>query len=339
MKKVFISGISGQDGAWLAKLLIEKGYKVYGGVRDKNKFIRWRLEYLGIVDSIHFMNFDLVNLQSIETCIQEIQPDEFYNLAAQSSVAESYNSPIETSLVDGISVLYILEAIKKLSPNTKFFQASSSEIFGNSKEMIQNEETPIQPANPYGVAKSYAHLMTINYRQTYGLYCISGILYSHESELRSEDFFSRKVTSHLANWYHGKKTVLEVGNLDIEKDWGYAKEFVEGIYLSLQYEIPEDYIFATGSKTKVKNFIDHSYGIINIMLDWQGTGKDLKAYDEKTGELIIQVNPKFYRPTEIKSSYGDAAKAKKLLNWNPVLDYKRVSEIMVRCDIDRISHA
>lgn len=339
MKKIFISGISGQDGAWLAKLLIGKGHKIYGGVRDKSNFVRWRLEYLGILDSIHFVNFDLDNRQSIDTSIQEIQPDEFYNLAAQSSVAESYNSPIKTSQVDGISVLYILEAIKKLSPNTKFFQASSSEIFGNSTDHIQNEETALKPASPYAVAKAYAHWMTINYRNSFGMYCVNGILYSHESELRSEDFFSRKVTRHVANWYHGNKHVLEVGNLDIEKDWGYAKEFAEGMYLSLQYEKPEDYIFATGSKTKIKNFIEHSYRIIDIILSWEGEGVDLKAYDSKTGELVIQINPKFYRPIEIKSSYGDPCKAEKMLNWKTVFDYKNFSEIMVRFDIDRISHA
>ncbi len=339
MKKVFISGISGQDGAWLAKLLIQKGYKVYGGVRDKNKFLRWRLEYLNIIDSIHLMNFDLENAKSVETCIQEIQPDEFYNLAAQSSVAASYNSPVETSLVDGISVLYILEAIKKFSPHTKLFQASSSEIFGNSNETMQNENTPIKPANPYGVAKSYAHWMTVNYRESYGLYSVSGILYSHESELRSEDFFSRKVTVHVANWHHGNKKILEVGNLDIEKDWGYAREFVDGMYLSLQSEKPEDYIFATGTKTKIKNFIEHSYGVINVNLTWQGENENLKAYDEKTGELVLLINPNFYRPTEIKSSYGDPTKAKTKLNWNTNLDYKKICEIMVQCDIDRISHA
>ncbi len=339
MKKVFISGISGQDGAWLAKLLLAKGYKVYGGVRDINNFVNWRLSYTGVLSSIQFVNFNLADSASIEACIKEIKPDEFYNLAAQSSVVESFISPLETSLIDGLSVLHILEAIKKFSPHTKFFQASSSEIFGNPKESPQTEDTSIQPANPYAVAKSYAHWMNINYRNAFGLFCVNGILFGHESELRSEDFFSRKVSLHVANWYAGNKSVLEVGNLEAEKDWGYAKEFVEGIYLSLQADKPEDYIFATGKKTKVRNFIENSFGIIDISLRWEGEAKDLKAYNNKTGELLVRINPKFYRPVEIKSACGNAAKAKEKLNWSSSLDYKKISEIMVSCDIKKLSHA
>jgi GDPmannose 4,6-dehydratase len=339
MKKVFISGISGQDGAWLAKLLIEKGYTVYGGVRYKTKIIDWRLKFLGILESIHFINFNLIDPKSIEESIHNIQPDEFYNLAAQSSVAQSYNSPIETSLIDGLGVLYILEAIKKFSPHTKFFQASSSEIFGNAKEFPQTEETPLRPANPYAVAKSYAHWMVINYRNSYGLFCVNGILFGHESELRSEDFFSRKVSLHVANWHLGKRKILEVGNLNTEKDWGYAKEYVLGMYLSLQSEKPDDYIFATGTKTRIRNFIEHSFRVIDINLSWSGEDKDLEAHDTKTGELLVKINPEFYRVAEINSAYGNKTKAKNNLNWSPLLDYKKISEIMVRSDIERLSYA
>jgi GDPmannose 4,6-dehydratase len=339
MKKVFISGISGQDGAWLAKLLLTKGYTVYGGVRDTNNFVNWRLNSIGILGAIQFVKFNLADASSIERCIQEIRPDEFYNLAAQSSVVESFNSPLDTSLVDGLSVLHILEAIKKFSPHTKFFQASSSEIFGNSKESPQTEDTPLLPANPYAVAKSYAHWMNINYRNAFGLFCVNGILFGHESEFRSENFFSRKVSLHVANWFLGNRTVLEVGNLEAEKDWGYAKEFVEGMYLSLQAEKPDDYIFATGTKTKVRNFIQNAYSIINITLTWEGEAENLKAYDDKTGELLVSINPKFYRPVEIKSACGNPARAKEKLNWSPSLDYRKISEIMVRSDIDKLRHA
>ena len=339
MKKVFISGISGQDGAWLAKLLLSKGYKVYGGVRDVNKFINWRLNHFGILGNIQFYQFNLSDSVSIEQCIKEIQPDEFYNLAAQSSVVESFKSPLETSLMDGLSVLHILEAIKKFSPHTKFFQASSSEIFGNSNTAQQTEDTPHQPANPYAVAKSYAHWMNINYRNAFGLFCVNGILFGHESELRGEDFFSRKVSLHVANWSLGNKSVLEVGNLDAEKDWGYAKEFVEGMYLSLQAEKSEDYVFATGKKTKVRNFIENSFRVININLSWEGESENLKAYDDHSGELMVSINPKFYRPIEIKSACGNPAKAKEKLNWVSNLDYKQISEIMVRSDIEKLRHA
>ncbi|MBP7283238.1 MAG: GDP-mannose 4,6-dehydratase [Leptospiraceae bacterium] len=338
MKKVFISGITGQDGAWLAKLLIEKGYKVYGGVRDKNKILDWRLTQLGILESIEFRNFNLTDSEVIATCIKEIQPDEFYNLAAQSSVAESYETPIETSLVDGMSVLYILDAIKKSSPHTKFFQASSSEIFGNAKVSPQTEDTNIQPASPYAVAKSYAHWMNISYRNSFSLFCVNGILYGHESELRSENFFTRKVSLHIANWFLGNKKVLEVGNLEAEKDWGHAKEYVEGMYLSLQTQTPEDYIFATGNKIKIKNFIEHSFGLIDINLAWEGKDMNVKAYDSKTGELILKANPNFYRPIEINTACGNANKAKNILNWSPKIDYKELSKIMVHSDINKLRH-
>lgn len=339
MKKVFISGITGQDGAWLAKLLLGKGYQVYGGVRNIQKILNWRLHYTNTLNSIQFINFDLTNSESIENCIKEIKPDEFYNLAAQSSVAESFISPLETSIIDGLSVLHILESIKKYSPHTKFFQASSSEIFGNSKITPQTEDTPIQPANPYAVAKSYAHWMNQNYRNTFGLFCVNGILFGHESELRSEDFLTRKVSLHVANWYKGNKSVLEVGNVETEKDWGYAQEYVEGMYLSLQEKTPEDYIFATGKKTKVRSFIESSFGVIHISLKWEGEAEDLKAYDSKTGELLVQINPKFYRPIEIKSAFGNPSKAKEKLNWSPSIDSNKISEIMVSRDIERLSHA
>lgn len=333
MKKVFISGISGQDGAWLAKLLLNKGYKIYGGVRDKNHFVDWRLKKLGILDSINILEFNLLDPISIEKCIKEIQPDEFYNLAAQSSVAESFHSPLETSLVDGISVLHMLEAINKVSPHTKFFQASSSEIFGNSRDDQQTEDTPIIPANPYAVAKSYAHWMNIHYRNAFKLFCVNGILYGHESELRGEGFFSRKVSLHVANWYLGNKNILEVGNIDTEKDWGHAEEFVLGMYLSLQLDTPEDFIFATGTKTKVRNFIESAYKEINVSLEWEGEAENQKGYNKTSGELLVSINPKFYRPIEIKSACGNPNKAKEKLNWSTTIDYQRIAQIMVRNDI------
>ena len=338
MKKVFISGITGQDGAWLAKLLLEKGYKVYGGVRNKNNIDSWRLVYLGINSSIEYINFNLTDRQCIESVIQKIKPDEFYNLAAQSNVAESYNSPVETSLVDGMGVLYLLESIKKFSPHSKFFQASSSEIFGNSLTKIQNENTAMNPVSPYAVAKAYAHWMVINYRNSFNIYAINGILYAHESELRSKTFFTRKISLHVANWNLGIKKILEIGNLDAEKDWGYAKEFVEGIYLAMQGITPEDFIFATGTKVKLKSFIDHSYSLIGINLCWEGENENLKAYNSNSGELIIKTNPEFYRPINIHTACGDASKAEKLLNWKPKLNYQKISEIMIQADINKLRH-
>lgn len=337
MKKVFISGITGQDGAWLAKLLLSKGYKIYGGVRDKDSFIDWRLKQLGILESIEFIQINLLDSSSVENCIRELRPDEFYNLAAQSSVAESFHSPLETSLVDGLGVLYILESIQKHSPITKFFQAGSSEIFGNAQESPQTEETPIKPSSPYAIAKAYAHWMNINYRKVFGLFCVNGILFGHESELRGKEFFSRKVSLHVANWYHGNRQILEVGNIDIEKDWGYAEEFVLGMYLSLQLDKPEDFIFATGTKTKVKNFIDSAYGEISVSLQWEGEGDNQKAYDKKTGELLVKINPKFYRPIEVKTACGNPQKAKEILKWEPKIYYHKIAELMVRSDIQNLN--
>jgi GDPmannose 4,6-dehydratase len=333
MKLAFISGITGQDGALLSKLLIDNNYKVVGGRRDHDPDKLWRLDYLGIKNQIEYADFSLLDENSISDSIQKYSPDEFYNLAAQSSVAESFKSPVETSLNVGISVTKILESIKEFSPKTKFFQACSAEIFGDFSGETVNEDTSIQPNNPYGVSKSYAYWMVHTYRKCFGIYAVNGILFSHESEFRGSEFFTKKIIKHVTNLKFGKQEVLEVGNIENYRDWSYAGDFVLGMYLSMQNQKPDDYIFSSGVKVKVKDFIHHSFELIGIELIWKGSGVDLQAFDSKTGDLRVKINTKFFRPTEISSFSGDSTKAKKILNWTAKYNYKEIAKKMLEFEI------
>jgi GDPmannose 4,6-dehydratase len=333
MKTAFITGVTGQDGAWLAQLLLEKGYKVYGGVRRVSTLNTWRTDFLGITKKIHFVDFDLLEQSNIWSVIKDVQPDEFYNLAAQSFVGVSFKQPVYTGLADGIGVVHILDAIRSVSPHTRFYQASTSEMFGMVQEIPQSENTPFYPRSPYGVAKLYAHWMTVNYRESYGLFASSGILFNHESELRGAEFVTRKITLNVAKWSQNQGEVLELGNLEAERDWGYAKEYVEGMYLMLQADKPDSYVLATNKTTKIRVFVEKAFGVIGKSIRWEGSGDSEKGYDTATGDLLVAVNPEFYRPAEVELLIGDSSKARKELGWEPKVDMDQLAEIMVKSDI------
>jgi GDPmannose 4,6-dehydratase len=333
-KIAFITGITGQDGAWLSKLLLEKGYIVYGGVRRTSSSNNWRLEFLGIADKVKLVEFDLLDYSNIYQCIRDIKPDEFYNLAAQSFVGTSFKQPISTGMVDGMGVAYILDVLHTISPTTKFYQASTSEMFGLVQEIPQKETTAFYPRSPYGCAKMYAHWMVTNYRESYGMFATSGILFNHESELRGPEFVTRKITLNVAKRYHGDDDVLELGNLNAKRDWGYAKEYVEGMYLMLQAESPDSFVLATNATTTIREFVESAFKVIEREIRWEGSDDNEKGYDAKSGDLLVRVNPQFYRPAEVDLLIGDPTKAKEKLGWEPKTDVKKLAEIMVNSDIN-----
>jgi GDPmannose 4,6-dehydratase len=333
-KVAFITGITGQDGSWLAKLLLEKGYTVYGGVRRTSSSNNWRLDFLGIQDKVKLVEFDLLDYSNIYQCIRDIKPDEFYNLAAQSFVGTSFKQPISTGMVDGMGVAYILDVLHTISPSTKFYQASTSEMFGLVQEIPQKETTPFYPRSPYGCAKMYAHWMVTNYRESYGMFATSGILFNHESELRGPEFVTRKITLNVAKRYHGQGEVLELGNLDAKRDWGYAKEYVEGMYLMLQAKEPDSFVLATNQTTTIRNFVSYAFKVIEKEIRWEGEGEQEQGFDSKTNELLVKVNPQFYRPAEVELLIGDPTKAKEILGWEPKTDVQKLAEIMVNSDIN-----
>lgn len=333
-KVAFVTGITGQDGAWLAKHLLSLDYKVYGGFRRTSSKNPWRLKALGIEEQIILVEFDLLDYSNIYNCIKEFQPDEFYNLAAQSFVGTSFKQPISTSMVDGMGVTYILDILQTLSPQTKFYQASTSEMFGLVQEIPQRETTPLHPRSPYGVAKLYAHWMTVNYRESYNMFATSGILFNHESELRGPEFVTRKITLKVAQHYRGDTAPLEIGNMDAKRDWGYAKEYVEGMYKIMQAEKADTFVLATGQTTSIRDFIEKSYKVIDREIIWKGYGSDEKGYDSKTNQLLVKVNPIFYRPAEVELLIGDPTKANDVLGWKAETNIDKLAQIMVKNDID-----
>ncbi|MCB1179088.1 MAG: GDP-mannose 4,6-dehydratase, partial [Leptospiraceae bacterium] len=324
MKKSFITGVTGQDGAFLAKLLISNNHKVLGGVRNKKNI--WRLESLGIADKVQFIDFDFTKSESIVNAIKEFKPDEIYNLAAQSSVAKSFHSPIETAQIDAMGVVYLLDSIYRFSPNTKYFQAGSCEIFGNSNSFPQSEETPLLPINPYSSAKVYAHNLTINYRDAFKLKTVNGILFNHESELRGKEFFTRRVSMHVASYHLGERKILDVGNIHTTRDIGYAEEYVSAIYKTLQQEEFSDYVIATGKCSKIKDFIESCFRAIDVILEWQGEGFEEKAIDVSTGDVVVRVNKDNFRPTDILKQLGDPTKINKVTGWSANLSLDRIAE-------------
>jgi GDPmannose 4,6-dehydratase len=336
MPSAFITGVTGQDGAWLAKLLLDKGYLVFGGVRRNSRKNLSSLEFLGIEKEVKLIDFDLTEYSNIYQTIKDIKPNEFYNLAAQSFVATSFKQPILTSVTDGIAVAYILDILKTVSPETKFYQASTSEMFGKVHEIPQKETTPFYPRSPYGVAKLYAHWLTVNYRESYNMFATSGILFNHESELRGPEFVTRKISMNVAKRYNGVDEILELGNLEAKRDWGYAKEYVEGMYLMLQNSTPKDFILATGVTTTIKEFVNKAFAVIDIEIRWEGQAEMEKGFNTKTGDLMVRVNPDFYRPSEVDLLIGDASKAEKELGWKAQTDITKLAEIMVKNDIENL---
>lgn len=336
-KVALITGITGQDGAYLAELLIEKGYEVYGAYRRTASVNFWRIKELDLLkhSSLHLVEFDLTDQGNIIRLLDKIQPDEIYNLAAQSFVSVSFEQPVTTAKITGEGALYLLEAIRIVNPEIKFYQASSSEMFGKAREVPQNENTPFYPRSPYGVAKLYAHWLTINYREAYNIFASSGILFNHESPLRGQEFVTRKITDGVAKIKLGKLDCLELGNMDAKRDWGYAKEYVNGMWRILQAEYPETFVLATNRSESVRDFVKMAFKTVDIDLEFEGTGEKEIAIDSSSGKIVVKVNPMFYRPAEVDLVIGDYSKAKEKLGWQPSTTLEELSKMMVEKDLVR----
>ena len=337
MKTALITGITGQDAAYLAEILLEKGYKVYGTYRRTSTVNLWRIEELGIEnhENLELLEYDLTDLSASIRLLQETQPDELYNLAAQSFVGVSFAQPITTAEITGIGPVNLLEAIRIVDPEIRFYQASTSEMFGKVQEIPQKESTPFYPRSPYGVAKLYAHWMVINYRESYGMFATSGILFNHESPLRGREFVTRKITDSVAKIKLGKLDVLELGNMDAKRDWGFAKDYVEGMWRILQADIPDTYVLATNRTETVRDFVTMAFKAANIQLKWQGHEESEVAIDVDTGKVLVRVNPKFYRPAEVELLIGDPTKAKIDLDWEPKTTLEELCAMMVEADLRR----
>ncbi len=336
-KKALITGISGQDGAYLAHFLLDRGCEVYGAYRRSSTPNFWRLEELGIKDRVNLSCVELTDQSSLSRMIDETKPDELYNLAAQSFVPASFTQPIYTGEVDGLSVTRLLEAIRLFSPRTRFYQASTSEMFGKVQGIPQNENTPFYPRSPYGAAKLYGHWITVNYRESYGLYACSGILFNHESPLRGPEFVTRKITMGFAAIKSGAQDCLSLGNLDAKRDWGFAGDYVGGMWLMLQQDKAEDYVLATGVTTTIRRFAEMAAQAADVELVWQGAGTDETGIDRKTGKVWIRINPQYYRPAEVELLVGDARKARENLGWEPATSLESLVNLMVQTDMKRQS--
>lgn len=336
-KRAVVTGITGQDGAYLAELLLSKGYVVYGTYRRTSSVNFWRIEELGIQNNpdLHLVEYDLTDLGSSLTLIKEAAPDEVYNLAAQSFVGVSFNQPDATAQITGMGALHLLEAIRLTNPKIRFYQASTSEMFGKVQAIPQVEDTPFYPRSPYGVAKLFAHWMTINYRESYDIFGCSGILFNHESPLRGREFVTRKITDAVAKIKLGKLDVLELGNLEAKRDWGYAKEYVEGMWMMLQAKEPDSFVLATNRTETVKEFVDMAFKAAGYELRFEGEEKDEVGIDVSTGKTLVRVNPKFYRPAEVDLLIGNPARAKEKLGWEPKTTLEQLCAMMVKADLRR----
>lgn len=331
MKHALITGITGQDGSYLAELLLEKGYRVYGLVRRKSELSYGNSEHL--VGKVTFLDGDMTDLSSLIRAMNDSQADEVYNLAAQSFVATSWAQPIFTGECDGIGVTNILEAIRLVKPAARFYQASTSEMFGLVQETPQKETTPFYPRSPYGVAKLYGHWITRNYRESFGLFACAGILFNHESERRGKEFVTRKITLAAAHIAAGKQDVLELGNMDAKRDWGHSKDYVNAMWLMLQQEKPDDYVIASGETRTVREFVTRAFDCVGLPLTWHGAGADEYAVSVKTGKTVVRVNPKFFRPAEVELLLGDPSKAEKALGWKREISFDELVRRMVEHDV------
>ncbi len=337
MKKAFVTGITGQDGAYLAQFLLEKGYEVYGAYRRTSSLNLWRIQFLKIENNpnLHLIEFNLLDTASCIRVISQIQPDEVYNLAAQSFVGVSFEQPLITSQTTGVGAVNLLEAIRIVNTKIKFYQASTSEMFGKVQEIPQTELTRFYPRSPYGVAKLFAHWMTVNYRESYGIFASSGILFNHESPLRGIEFVTRKITDAVAKYHLGTQDVLELGNLNASRDWGYAKEYIEGMYLMLQHDRSDTFLLATNKTYTVRYFTEMAFKAIGVEIEWQGKDDNEKGINKANGAEIVRVNPKFFRPCEVDLLIGDPTKAKNELGWEPKTDVQELCKIMVESDVIR----
>ena len=337
MVSAVVTGITGQDGAYLAELLLNKGYKVYGTYRRTSSVNFWRIEELGVAKhpNLHLVEYDLTDLASSIRLLKNTGATEVYNLAAQSFVGVSFDQPITTAEITGIGVVNLLEAIRIVNPAIRFYQASTSEMFGKVQAIPQIESTPFYPRSPYGVAKLYAHWMTINYRESYNIFGCSGILFNHESPLRGREFVTRKITDSFAKIKLGKLDVLELGNIDAKRDWGFAKEYVEGMWRMLQAEKPDTYVLATNRTETVRDFVSMAAKAAGFELAWEGKAEAEIGIDRKSGKKLVRVNPKFYRPAEVELLIGNPEKAKRELGWEPKTTLEQLCQMMVEADIRR----
>lgn len=335
-KTALITGISGQDGAYLAELLLKENYKVFGAIRRSSGSPAARLEALNIHREIEYVEIEMLEYSNICRVIESTAPDEIYNLAAQSFVGSSFEVPEYTCEVTGIGVLRMLEATKNLCAgpsSVKFYQASSSEMFGNCASEFQNEDSPFNPQSPYAVAKVFGHHMVGNYRESYQLYAVSGILFNHESPLRGAEFVTKKIVSNLVAIYLGRSEPLVLGNLDTTRDWGFAGDYVQAMHLMLQQQTPEDYVIATGETNSVKTFIEMTLNCLEIDVVWEGSGRDIVGRSKQSGQILVRSDPKFYRPAEVYKLRGDARRARERIGWSPTYSLRDLVQLMVETEI------
>ena len=331
-KIALITGISGQDGAYLGQFLLNKNYKVIGSDRRSARSVNWRLRRLGIENKIFYEEMELGEIYEIQRVFKKYKFDEVYHLAAQSFVKASFNSPLNTSNITGLGTLRILETIRSTNPKIKFYQASSSEMYGDILEKKQNEKTPFNPQSPYAISKLYAHYMTSNYRKSYNLFAVSGILFNHESPLRGETFVTRKITIGLSRIKLGLQKELVLGNLNAKRDWGHAEDYAEAMWKMMQLKKPEDFVIATGKQYSVRDFVNNSAKNLGMKIKWVGKGINEKGIDKKTGKTIVKVGKRYFRPTEVDTLLGDARKAKKVLKWKPKITFNQMVKEMVESD-------
>lgn len=338
MKLAIVTGVTGQDGAYLAELLLSKGYKVYGTYRRSSSVNFWRINELGIADdpNLELYEYDITDLSSSIRLLECTNPDEVYNLAAQSFVGVSFDQPITTAEITGVGPVNLLEAIRIVDPKVRFYQASTSEMFGKVQAVPQTETTPFYPRSPYGAAKLYAHWMTINYRESYDIFGTSGILFNHESPLRAREFVTRKITDAVARIKLGQLDCLALGNLDAKRDWGFAKEYVEGMWRMLQADKPDTYVLATNRTETVRDFVRIAFKAAGIVVEFQGKEDSETAVDTATGNVVMRVDPRYYRPAEVDLLIGDPSKAKQQLGWEPKTTLEELCRMMVEADVRRI---
>ena len=340
MKTALISGITGQDGSYLTELLLDKGYEVHGIIRRSSSFNTFRIDHLykdeSILNKSLFLHYgDLTDSSNLNRLVEKIQPDEIYNLGAQSHVQVSFELPEYTAEVDGVGTLRFLDAIRETGIKTKFYQASTSELYGKVQEIPQTEQTPFYPRSPYGVAKLYAYWIVVNYREAYDIFACNGILFNHESERRGKTFVTRKISVAVSKIILGLQDSLSIGNLDAKRDWGYAPEYCEGMWKMLQVEKPDDYVMATGETHTVREFIEESFDVLGEEIIWEGEGIDEKGILKSSGQMVVNINPRYFRPTEVELLIGDASKAKTNLGWTPKVTFKELVKIMVTADYNK----
>ncbi|MDX9943077.1 MAG: GDP-mannose 4,6-dehydratase [Bacteroidales bacterium] len=344
MKTALISGITGQDGSYLTELLLEKGYTVHGIIRRSSSFNTFRIDHLyhdpELLNNRFFLHYgDLTDSSNLNRLVEKIHPDEIYNLGAQSHVQVSFEVPEYTAEVDGVGTLRFLDAIRETGIRTRFYQASTSELYGLAQEVPQTEKTPFYPRSPYAAAKLYAYWIVVNYREAYKLFACNGILFNHESERRGKTFVTRKISVAVANIMLGHQDILLLGNLDARRDWGYAPEYVEGMWRILQADTPDDFVLATNETHTVREFVEEAFRVLGEEIYWKGEGVDEQGFLKSSGKAVVGINPRYYRPTEVDLLLGDYAKAKAKLGWEPKVKFKELVKIMVEADFRKRNHA